>query len=404
MDTLFLFIYENLLAFSLLIVCLAALIIYESKKGGTKLDPTQATRLINKDGAVVIDLRTQEEFSNGHIAGSINISPDLVEQQLNSFIEAKIIVEFIKDRGIKISSDDIEKTYANLVRYINEKNNNNYNEIILKYNLTTQDIINHVTYEINKSVFNRIVLKGNEIEIPDTNDIKIDDYVRYKLNYLVLYKEDLGKEIYENQKNNIINIFKNNNFESASKIISGKKLNVKIYNDKEIDTKKINVEVINKLKKIDLNNNFTFENEKAFYIFQKIKTIYPEIDIKYSFIQLISNNKNILLEIKKSKNVCTDNEDLEAKYTNSIKLKYFNDVNVKDLNISIFNRLYNINESLLISGDKNLHNLITICAMNYNKNKFEELYINEKHQNVLDIERNKLIKKLKIKYNYINYT
>ena len=223
-------------------------------------------------------------------------------------------------------------------------------------------------------------------------------------NYLVLYKEDLGKEIYENQKNNIINIFKNNNFESASKIISGKKLNVKIYNDKEIDTKKINVEVINKLKKIDLNNNFTFENEKAFYIFQKIKTIYPEIDIKYSFIQLISNNKNILLEIKKSKNVCTDNEDLEAKYTNSIKLKYFNDVNVKDLNISIFNRLYNINESLLISGDKNLHNLITICAMNYNKNKFEELYINEKHQNVLDIERNKLIKKLKIKYNYINYT
>ena len=89
MDTLFLFIYENLLAFSLLIVCLAALIIYESKKGGTKLDPTQATRLINKDGAVVIDLRTQEEFSNGHIAGSINISPDLVEQQLNSLKHPK---------------------------------------------------------------------------------------------------------------------------------------------------------------------------------------------------------------------------------------------------------------------------------------------------------------------------
>tara|TARA_Y100000590_G_scaffold469602_1_gene658581 strand:+ start:10086 stop:11252 length:1167 start_codon:yes stop_codon:yes gene_type:complete len=361
---------------------------------------------IKTNSYTTIDLKKYLSYQfmiNGYDLTQENLNK-YSEQQLNSFIEAKIIVEFIKDRGIKISSDDIEKTYANLVRYINEKNNNNYNEIILKYNLTTQDIINHVTYEINKSVFNRIVLKGNEIEIPDTNDIKIDDYVRYKLNYLVLYKEDLGKEIYENQKNNIINIFKNNNFESASKIISGKKLNVKIYNDKEIDTKKINVEVINKLKKIDLNNNFTFENEKAFYIFQKIKTIYPEIDIKYSFIQLISNNKNILLEIKKSKNVCTDNEDLEAKYTNSIKLKYFNDVNVKDLNISIFNRLYNINESLLISGDKNLHNLITICAMNYNKNKFEELYINEKHQNVLDIERNKLIKKLKIKYNYINYT
>lgn len=84
MDTLFLFIAENLLAFALLVMCLVALIIYESRKGGTKLDPAQATRLINKEGAVVVDLRTPEEFSTGHITGSLNISPESVEQQLVS--------------------------------------------------------------------------------------------------------------------------------------------------------------------------------------------------------------------------------------------------------------------------------------------------------------------------------
>lgn len=35
----------------------------------------EATRLINKEDAVVIDLRSYEEFRQGHIAGAINLLP-----------------------------------------------------------------------------------------------------------------------------------------------------------------------------------------------------------------------------------------------------------------------------------------------------------------------------------------
>ena len=84
MDTFFLFISQNLIAVTLLLFSIVALIVYEGRKGGAKLDPTQATRMINKEGALVVDLRPSDEFSSGHIAGSINVQPDKVEQYLGS--------------------------------------------------------------------------------------------------------------------------------------------------------------------------------------------------------------------------------------------------------------------------------------------------------------------------------
>ena len=89
MDTFFIFISQNLVAFTLLVLCLISLVIYESRKGGKKVDSSEATRLINKEGAVVFDFRTSEEFSVGHIAGSLNTSPEKVEQQLISLTHPK---------------------------------------------------------------------------------------------------------------------------------------------------------------------------------------------------------------------------------------------------------------------------------------------------------------------------
>jgi len=45
--------------------------------------------MINKEGALVVDLRPSDEFSAGHIAGSINVQPDKVEQYLGSLKHPK---------------------------------------------------------------------------------------------------------------------------------------------------------------------------------------------------------------------------------------------------------------------------------------------------------------------------
>ena len=66
---------------------LFALIIYESRKGGKKIDASEATRIINKEKALVVDLRTSAEFNSGTISGAINLQPDIVDKE-NSLFKA----------------------------------------------------------------------------------------------------------------------------------------------------------------------------------------------------------------------------------------------------------------------------------------------------------------------------
>lgn len=45
----------------------------ETRRGGQPLSPQSATNKINRDDALVVDIRDADEFRKGHIAGSINI-------------------------------------------------------------------------------------------------------------------------------------------------------------------------------------------------------------------------------------------------------------------------------------------------------------------------------------------
>lgn len=45
----------------------------ETKKAGKTVNTTEATRLMNRENAVILDIREQKEFANGHISGAKNI-------------------------------------------------------------------------------------------------------------------------------------------------------------------------------------------------------------------------------------------------------------------------------------------------------------------------------------------
>lgn len=58
--------------------------------GGTKaLEPTQATRLINRENAVVIDVRPQGDFEQGHIIDAVHIPMDNLSDRLKSLEKYK---------------------------------------------------------------------------------------------------------------------------------------------------------------------------------------------------------------------------------------------------------------------------------------------------------------------------
>ena len=72
METFLIFISQNFIAVTILLLAVLGLIVHESRKGGERVDPSQATNVLNKQGGTLLDLRAENEFNSGHISGSIN--------------------------------------------------------------------------------------------------------------------------------------------------------------------------------------------------------------------------------------------------------------------------------------------------------------------------------------------
>ena len=95
MEKFLIFVGENFMAVLLLIALIIILVFYERKKGGTKIDASELTRLINKEKPYVFDLRSSSEFDSGTVSGAINIqSTDLVKgnAQFKAEEEDKIVL------------------------------------------------------------------------------------------------------------------------------------------------------------------------------------------------------------------------------------------------------------------------------------------------------------------------
>lgn len=45
----------------------------ESRRAGQVLSPQQATNMVNRQNAIILDIRNEDDFRKGHIPGSINI-------------------------------------------------------------------------------------------------------------------------------------------------------------------------------------------------------------------------------------------------------------------------------------------------------------------------------------------
>ena len=69
----FVFISEQWVLVSVLMVLIYLFAINERIKSGKPISPHVVTQLINSDDAVLVDVRDAKDFKAGHIAGAINI-------------------------------------------------------------------------------------------------------------------------------------------------------------------------------------------------------------------------------------------------------------------------------------------------------------------------------------------
>ena len=83
MDKFILFLIDHYFYSVPLLVVVILLIRSNAVKGGKKITPQDLVSLTNQDAAKLIDLRSPNEFADGHITGSINIPYADIEDRLH---------------------------------------------------------------------------------------------------------------------------------------------------------------------------------------------------------------------------------------------------------------------------------------------------------------------------------
>ncbi|HET8850665.1 MAG TPA: rhodanese-like domain-containing protein [Marinobacter sp.] len=120
MDRLFEFVVNHYILVSLFVVLLIAILVLESRRGGAKISAQGAVNLINKDEAVVVDIRDRKEFNEGRITGSINIPLNSLKSrasELSKFKEKQIIVVDKMGQHSAMAVKQLNgEGYANVVR------------------------------------------------------------------------------------------------------------------------------------------------------------------------------------------------------------------------------------------------------------------------------------------------
>jgi rhodanese-related sulfurtransferase len=75
--------------FAGLAACIVLLIVLESRRGGRSVSPQELVNLVNKEQAVVIDLREPAEFRKGHIVDAINLPYAKLDERWNELEELR---------------------------------------------------------------------------------------------------------------------------------------------------------------------------------------------------------------------------------------------------------------------------------------------------------------------------
>jgi rhodanese-related sulfurtransferase len=86
---LFEFIGNHILLVGLFAVLLALFIRNEMQRGGRTLSSQELVNLVNRESAVVVDVRDTKEFESGHIVGAVNVPHTVLEARLNELNKYK---------------------------------------------------------------------------------------------------------------------------------------------------------------------------------------------------------------------------------------------------------------------------------------------------------------------------
>ncbi|MFV1973389.1 MAG: rhodanese-like domain-containing protein [Thiohalobacterales bacterium] len=112
------FIANNLLLFMALLVILALLIGGELRHRLSKvkqLAPGEATRLLNHENAIMVDMRTDKDFRDGHIVNAVHAPADNAASKLKKYSDRPLIIYCNSgQQSVKLGGELVKQGYENV--------------------------------------------------------------------------------------------------------------------------------------------------------------------------------------------------------------------------------------------------------------------------------------------------
>lgn len=71
------------------LILFVALLVYLKIKAGKSVGTHETTRLINRDGGIIVDIREKKDFSKGHIVNAINIPLGKLDERITELDKNK---------------------------------------------------------------------------------------------------------------------------------------------------------------------------------------------------------------------------------------------------------------------------------------------------------------------------
>lgn len=120
MERLFEFVVNHYILVSLFVALLAAIIVLEGRRGGRKVTAQEAVGLINRDEAVVVDIRERKDFNDGRITGSLHIPLNAIKDRAGELKKHQgkqiIVVDKMGQHSAMAVKQLMAEGYTNVVR------------------------------------------------------------------------------------------------------------------------------------------------------------------------------------------------------------------------------------------------------------------------------------------------
>ncbi len=88
-EQIFQFVSNHYILVSAFVFLLVAFVINEGKQGGAAITPTNLVNLVNREGAVLLDIRDPKEYSAGHIAGALSMPVSSIDARIGELESEK---------------------------------------------------------------------------------------------------------------------------------------------------------------------------------------------------------------------------------------------------------------------------------------------------------------------------